>query len=78
MTILAVTCNLQADALTTAVERDYEQRLEALYPVFLQTQQVTLEDTELGGAMTMVGRCTRSITLAMVKVLPEPVTPSSV
>ena len=29
------------------------------------------------GARIRVGRCTASITLAMVKVLPEPVTPSS-
>ena len=28
--------------------------------------------------MTRVGRCTRSMTLAMVKVLPLPVTPSRV
>ena len=29
------------------------------------------------GASTIVGRCRSAITLAMVKVLPEPVTPSS-
>jgi hypothetical protein len=32
----------------------------------------------LFGAITMVVRCTRSITLAMEKVFPDPVTPSSV
>jgi len=32
----------------------------------------------LFGAMTMVGRCTFSITFAIVYVLPEPVTPSKV
>jgi len=30
------------------------------------------------GAMMMLGRCIRWMTLAMVKVFPDPVTPSSV
>jgi hypothetical protein len=38
---------------------------------------VELGGEDLVGARTSAGRCSSSITLAMVKVLPEPVTPSS-